>query len=319
MVLGEDALAGLGFERVRVPARGRLGVLTFGDHRAGVYALHFADGRCYVGKTTSIAARLRSHQRRFHDIVAISFKRMTAEVIGREERHTIRTLEASGIELRNIYQTHLAPGPSALDEIIGRNDQERWLVDMDMTDPGDRRSDDEFRRARYADKYRSLMALPFKEEVISVLREYARWCLPFARSTEEAFWVCSCLPKQLSDFVAYTRVTVYRPEVVSAISDSGELYFSFHLTESPLQDEFGMSLAHLEKEFPGLTITDHIYRSGGDDQVSFEVSGADGALDVIGDQRIRRAIRHFNLQLMRKGPPIERRSHCFQFADRILA
>lgn len=114
----------------------------------------------------------------------------------------------------------------------------------------------------------------------------------------------------------YSRINVYQQEVCTAYAENGRLFFSWHLAKSPLQHTYGRSLLRLRLKFPFVGVDDRTYEPGGQDQISLWTRGANNALRLLSDPDVIRAIRLFNLRLMKKGPCMFSGYHCFDLADR---
>jgi hypothetical protein len=77
-------------------------------------------------------------------------------------------------------------------------------------------------------------------------------------------------------------------------------------------------LTYFFDEFPGIIISGHSYEPGGTDQIRFIVRGREQALNLLHEEDVIRAIRHFNLRLMRLGPSPYKSSHCLDLADLLV-
>lgn len=78
------------------------------------------------------------------------------------------------------------------------------------------------------------------------------------------------------------------------------------------------TLADLFDAYDRLMIFGQGYAPGGEDQINFIVPGPDQALDLLHEDDVVRAIRQFNLRLMRMGPSPYKTSHCLDLADLLV-
>lgn len=97
-----------------------------------------------------------------------------------------------------------------------------------------------------------------------------------------------------------------------------KLGFSWHLTLTSLEKVFGKKLIGLRMRYPNIRINNHQYKPGGPDQVNLSIKNTGTALKLIKDDDILRAIRLFNLRLMKKGACVYSRNHCLSLADRLV-
>ena len=163
------------------------------------------------------------------------------------------------------------------------------------------------------------MSMPYARNAIDLLAIYAAQCIPIPIQSELAFWGCSCLPGYPEPGVKiYSRININWQEVFTVYTWDHNLHISIHLAKSPLQDAFGPSLERLRSAYPGLTISNHQYEPGGQDQINLVMSGVRGANDLLTNKEVLFAARLFNLRLMKKGPCTYGRYHCMGLADQIL-
>jgi hypothetical protein len=237
--------------------------------------------------------------------------------LNEEETIVIHKLESAGIALRNVVFTSFTLGPSDFDLIMRGEDQERWRADINYIDLGGPRTNDAETRRRFGRKYQELLERPHAEEAVRVLRTYAPDGLPALPSSEMSFWACTCLPGYPNyPIETYARINVYQQEVFAVFIDGGQLCFSWHLAKSPLESAFGPSLSQLSRKFPAVEVLDHVYVPGGPDQIQLWAQGVDAAVRLLRDPAVLRSIRLFNWRLMKKGPCMFSRYHCFALADR---
>jgi hypothetical protein len=75
----------------------------------------------------------------------------------------------------------------------------------------------------------------------------------------------------------------------------------------------------LPKAFPSLEETENVLEPGGQDQMQLKVTGLDEVERFLQQEPVARAIREFNMRLMKKGASVYGRYHCLDLADVILA
>jgi hypothetical protein len=264
-----------------------------------------------VGQAVDVTTRYGQHRQTYSDIVKISFRPFQRDQLNSEERNLVRCLEEQGYKLRNIALTSIPYGPSEFDDVMTRDEQERWLRDLSFLDlSGERVVNDDLRRNHYR-RYLQLKDKPYTTEIIQVLRAYVRAGIPAVLRSELSFWSCSCLPQDR----VYVRINVNWQEVLTAGMDERGPFFSFHLAKTPVAQGLWWLRCFLNY---GATYTAHQYEPGGQDQIHFQLRDSGRALRFIDDPRILEGIRLFNIRLMRKGRAVNNRSHCFHLADALL-
>jgi hypothetical protein len=239
-----------------VEGREAIANLFSSKKRCGIYVLHFADGRYYVGKTVDVNRRYVEHRRNHPDIVRLSFKLIEQAELATVELETMHYLKAQGLSLRNIQGIDPPPGLADFDLIMHPTAQDRWLRDVGAIDLSGSRLVDPELRSKYHGRYLRFAAKPYASDVIDVLREYVAIGIPRARASEESFWSCSCLPASQ----VYARVNINWQEVLTAWTVEDELYFSFHLALSPLN--FGTQLSAYYRRFPNQNIVISLDEAG---------------------------------------------------------
>ena len=227
-----------------VEGREAIANLFSSKKRCGIYVLHFADGRYYVGKSIDVTRRYVEHRRNHPDIVRLSFKLVEQPELAAVELETMHYLKAQGLSLRNIQGIDPPPGLADFDLIMAQTAQDSWLTDVAATDLSGSRLVNPELRSRYHGRYLRFAAKPYAAGVIEVLQKYVAIGIPRARASEESFWSCSCLPATQ----VYGRVNINWQEVLTAWTVEDEIYFSFHLALSPLS--FGGLLSEYFRRFP---------------------------------------------------------------------
>jgi hypothetical protein len=290
------------------------------NHRCGIYVLYFASGEFYVGQAVDVVRRYVQHRRNYRDIVKINFKQVLAEHLDTIEQETIEAFESQGYLLRNISLTSIPRGESDFDFVMSVRQQNKWLADLDFVDDGGERPINPELRRKYHRRYERFLTKPFAKEVIEILRLYLTTGVPAIKRGEISFWSCSCLPTfQNSDVMVYSRMNIFWQEVFTIGSEGKTLWASWHLALSPLQKIFGQDLSRLSKRHRRIYLEDHRYKPGGVDQIRLYIEGKDAIMKIIQDKDILRAVRLFNMRLMKKGACIYNRYHCLGLADNLIS
>jgi hypothetical protein len=314
----ESILHPLGFKTTNY-VEGRISIadLYKPKRRCGIYVLHFSNAEFYAGQAVDVTRRYIQHSKVHDDIQQISFIEVPAEELNAVERNVIWMLERKGVPLRNISLTSIPKGESDFDFVMSKENQEKWLTELNFTDiTGSRPVYPDLRR-KYERKYKQLLQKPNSEAVVNVLRHYAQTCIPAVKRGEVSFWSCSCLPGASGENTIYSRMNVYWQEVLTVFEFKKKTYFSFHLAASPLRNSFNVNIIGLQLRHKSLQIEEHRYNPGGQDQINLTVEGESEALKLIQNKNVKKAIRLFNLRLMQKGACAWNKNHCLALADRL--
>jgi len=298
--------------------RGRLSIADIfkPKKRCGLYALFFANGDGYIGRTIDVVRRFAGHRANHEDIAEIAFRPMSESEQDHEERLTIAACEARHVRLRNIQFVSVVIGETDLDLVLPPAQQAHWLRSYDHASHPLHRPNDESLRRRYEKRFTALEGRRQWPVMRSILQEYVATCLPIADRTELSFWSVSCLPGNLyRGRRQLARLNINWQEVMTAgtYADDGSVWFTFHVRRSILT-EHGF-------EAPSFgSLVDHKYAPGGDDQVEIvaDEAATGDVLSMIKGHAFRAAAKDFNLNLMRKGANNFARFHCFALADSIL-
>lgn len=315
-----ELLPSLNFPELRsVHGRASIADIFPAGKRCGIYILEFRDGEVYAGQALDVTRRYIQHSKTHDDIINISFKQVPKENLNTEERVAIWKLELTGLRLRNIIFTSLPKGDSDLDLVMPIEEQQKWLSDSTYQDLSGTRAQDDTLRRKYHQKFQRFLKQDHVETITYVLRIYIQRGVPVPVRSEMSFWGCSCLPSGADPGIKlYSRININWQEVFTIFSAQGVLVFSFHLALSPIEQAFGNSLDSLFEKYPFLNVTEHFYEPGGQDQLHIEVEGIESALRFLEDVNVIKAIRLFNLRLMKKGPCAYSRYHCMDLADTLI-
>lgn len=164
--------------------------------RSGIYVLHLANERYYVGQSSDMPSRLASHRRTFPDLIQVSLLPLRGSKARLEayEKEIIHTLEDHGFTLLNIVHASITHHSSPFDDLVTPDEQQQWLADPQRIGQGVRSSVDPNARMKYAARYARLQQRSDAKRLSTCLRRYVTWCLPKPASTEPAYWSVSCMP-----------------------------------------------------------------------------------------------------------------------------
>lgn len=217
--------------------------------------------------------------------------------------------------------TSLPKGESDFDLVMTTEEQDAWLGNPSIVDLSGPRIDDAELRRKLAKRYTRFSSLPEAVDALELLRQYVRVAIPAPVRSEVSFWVCSCLPAgpTLHDERLLARINLNWQVVLTLSNLGGELDASFHLARTPLLQAFGQTMAPLTELFPSIDETDNLLGPGGHDQMHLHITGKSEIEGFLREDAVARAMRLFNLRLMKKGPSVYGRYHCLELADRILS
>ncbi|MFC3861030.1 GIY-YIG nuclease family protein [Deinococcus antarcticus] len=312
-------LAELGFPTFQdVTGQTSVARLHRAGQRCGIYVLGFADGERYVGQAVDVTRRFLNHRKTYADLTHLTFKCVPEEELDAEEQRCIHTLEAGGMLLRNFDHMSVVRGDRAFDQVVTPAEQEAWLRSDPNLQDGEPHVLDESLWRRQRHKFEQFMALPHAQQALTLLGQYIAATIPFPRTTEQDFWIVTCLPYGMGkDFTTYCRVTVNMQENLSIYGSEEGLEVSIHTAVSPLKELLGEDWQQIleEGEFE---VTGHRYRSGGHDQTNILAFGYEHAGVLLTVMETLQSMAVLNLRLMRRGGSYQPGSHCPQLVDAAL-
>lgn len=316
----EKLLEDLGFTKPEL-VEGRYSVadLFKPKERCGIYVLHFKNGQFYVGLATDFVRRYNQHRKNHLDIERVSFKKIKKEKLSTGEKLIVQTLQSEGFSLRNIQLVSIVEGETDFDLLMSIEQQEEFVSDLTFDNTEGDKFEIEEQRIKYTNNFLILSKLPYFEKFIQAIKAYVQIGIPIPRKSEYSFW-CVSAP---SSSTKLSRININWQEVSTYVFEKDDFHVTFHMAYSPLADEFGDELDGLFDQFEDLEIMVndkdevHTYEPGGQDQVSFVIPSSIFH-DFIALAAVRKAIKTFNLRLMRKGATIYNRYHSFDLSRRIL-
>ncbi|NGM14254.1 GIY-YIG nuclease family protein [Verrucosispora sioxanthis] len=287
--------------------------------RCGVYELTFADGQRYVGQAVDVVTRFCAHRRTWSDIVEIAFQRVNRSQLDEAERDQIRRREAAGVQLRNVVHTAGRLGASELDVLLPPAEQRRWLIDHkpQIVRLGSRPHDPVLHhRGRY--RFTRLTADPrFTDELARLVGTYLRATIPVPELTELSYWTISALPA--------TNAATY-PRLLTVSVHALETLYVYHDRHTPQDLRLCMNIdraaarSHLRTRL-GLAWMNTVearyrIRPG---VLGLHFTSIRSGHDALTHPGIINAARRLNLDLMRKGPALNWKTHCPDLVERVLS
>jgi hypothetical protein len=196
--------------------------------------------------------------------------------------------------------------------------QRAWLEGEAMPADSEEREESLEQRFKYAGRLERLLKRPQGEDVLDILRTYAGACLPVPRMTERFYWSVSCLP---STDKTLARVNAGWMELFALQPDGDDLrarvilhVSSFTTDGSPEPDQLDLPFLESCAERPG-DVSHFLWKA---DTFGVKVRGAGSIRRFLGDSRVLRGIRQFNLTHMNRGRNAYQASHCYSLADHML-
>ena len=291
------------------------------NQRCGIYVFRFKNGDWYAGQAVNVARRFVQHTKNHLDIEEMRFKKVSQAQLNEVEQATIHALEAAGCRMRNVIFTNDIAGERDFDQIMSPLEQETWLNSIQPALLAGTRIQDPALHARHHHKFVQWMEHPQAKDALAALKRYIQTCIPIPFQSEAVFWSLSCLPPfNNTDVTILNRVNINLQEVLTLDQMKGEkdIFFSLHLSKTPLRKAYGPAQVKLQFAFPLLAISNHKYKPGGTDQIYLECQGAETFLRLLEEPPVVAAARLFNLRLMRKGATIWSRNHCLDLADELF-
>ncbi len=299
------------------------------NQHCGIYILHFENEEYYVGLAINVVKRYAQHKQKYSDIEYLSFKKADLKDLVKLEKETIYELENQKKVLRNINLVSIIKNKTNFDNLITKDLQKEWLKIIEADDYFEKYTNLEIfnyeeLRKKYTNKFKKLQKSLYFEKIIAILQVYVFLTLPYPHKTMYHFWVCTALP---SNGNIFSRINIFWQETLRIYEQKytweendievseKEIEICIWLSKSILFAHY--STQELQEKYISLEIGEAIYQTGGQDQEQITISLFD-FYDFMGDEIICKAIKDFNLRLMRKGNCIFGRYHCFDLANEIL-
>lgn len=296
--------------------------------RCGIYLLEFTSSLFYIGQAVDVVRRFAQHQHNHHDIVRLRFQHVNASNLNAVEQELIHRAEALGVRLTNVIFISVVQGEKDLDLLITPAEQAMWLDDpasLALDDARHPLNEDDVRRLRLRKQYCKLEEKTVFEPLLDLLRRYVNLVLPAPVRTELSHWSVSCLPSTNKSYAPRLAViNVYKMETLVVCFDKADpqrIWGFVNMARTPLQTKrLGLLRARYRwfRDERVMLRKPH-YRSAGPDKLQAHFNSFAQAHTLLDDPVIQRAMRQLTLNLMRKGPNLQIRWHCYDLADQILA
>jgi hypothetical protein len=316
----EQIIKSLGFHfDDPVDVKGKISIahlFTEEKNRCGIYLLKYSNNTYYIGQANDVVKRFRQHCMSFDNIVHLWFQSVDPEKLDEVEKTLIHNAESDGLLLTNVVHVSNISGESNLDEIISPAQQKEWLEsDSKIPDDGKDFYDgiEEKFKIRNRKQFETLKEEKDFPIIKRILHTYIHKCLPAFKKTEKQFWSLSCLPgTNRNSFPRYFCMNVNFMEVFVAGYDRelNEPFAFFVLSTLFMQTP--KDINRILTRYPNIDFNERNYRAGGVDQVSMYFSDLKEVEDMLLTEPIVvKSIKEFNLRLMRKGPTIFSKYHCY--------
>jgi hypothetical protein len=299
-------------------------LFTENKDRCGIYLLKFSDNTFYIGQAKDVVKRFRQHCMSYDNIVHLWFQPVEKEKLNETEERFIRNAESDGLLLKNIVHVSSIVGESNLDKIISPAEQQEWLdTDKEISNDGYDLYPkvEEKYKIRYRQRFENLKANKDYALIKRILSTYIHKCLPAFKKTESDFWSLSCLPAtNQNSFPRYFCMNVNFMEVFVAGYDlETKEPFAFFVLSTHFMHT-AKDINRILTKYPDMDIAENNYKAAGVDQVSVYFSDLAQVEDILlTEPVVVKSIKELNLRLMRKGPTIFSKYHCFDLVHDVLS
>ena len=301
-----------------------------GPKRSGYYLLRFKpdteleDSTFYVGESVDLRSRMGGHNAKWGDeILSVRLLPVAAskQQLKKYERFLTRELERKGVAIRNILNASTAAGRDELEELLPRDEQERWYADPRRhhaadTTPLKELADQEVRYSTAARRYREA---PEAASVTALLGTYLQSCVPAPRATEFQYWAVSTGTYSTSRYPRRFCVNVGKMETFVVHTDKrspNAIHGFINVRRSVL-----MPTKHEERQFKqrhrDARVSASYYEDAGDDTVQLRASSLSSLQHLLTDPQVTRAAARLVLDVMRKHFCVYTRYHCPQLVQMV--
>ena len=265
-----------------------------------------------------MVTRFSSHRRRWDDIEYLDFCMTPRASLLQVEKQMIGSQLSLGKQLRNITHALGPLGDSDLDPVVTPDEQHAWLNDDAFPSDVAERIRDPKHRAEKASKFRMFTKMHSAPFVLYFLNLHVRETIPKPRETERTFWALSAMPST-NGGARLATLSINKMETLFLYGDTvgrtrgdGDVGGVINVSSSMLAQSGG--IARMRREFPHVSLEKTRYEAAGGDGLA--VRGGVGDLtQLLWEDWFVQACRTLNLTLMRKGPTLQWRWHCFDLAD----
>lgn len=295
--------------------------LPASEGRCGIYVLSFDDGHLYVGQARNVVTRFGGHRKTYGDIAELHFWRVPRESLDSYEQHAIRVLQADGYQLRNVIHASGRLGASDLDAIVSPAEQQEWLASAPSDDlRSEGRPDRAQVRVANQGRFERLATDARFEAVLPAVRRYLARTVPFPHRTEFFRWSISAVPDTNKNSAPRMfTVTVHALETLfvwAPFEEQHRTIFELNV-DLPTMQRRWPDPNDLAEAFGAAYVCDLLYgvRPG---VLRLAVEGSRNFMRLLDVDGVVEAARRLNLDLVRKGPAMQWKSHSFALADRLL-
>ncbi len=289
-------------------------------NRCGIYLLRFSNGDRYVGQAVDVVTRFSTHRLNYPDITEVAFWRVPQRDLDAVERAEIRRLEDEGVQLRNVVHARGRLGATDFDIVVPPPEQEAWLgsAPSDIVGQDTRPQHAHLRRDNHVG-FSRLVADPRFATVEYALRRYVSWTIPAPHRTELSYWTISARPGTLGGKRLFT-LTVHNLETLFLYAPRSEPDVTDFRLNVDLKTLLGSwdTLDEFADQLWGLDVYEPRYRAR-PGVAALSVDNARDFVRLLSLDGVVAAARRLNVDLMRKGPALNWKSHCLDLADRLLA
>jgi hypothetical protein len=213
------------------------------------------------------------------------------------------------------------PSTTGLRRFLDLQQQRDWMQGKTILRDADERSESLELRLKYVARFEKLLRRPQAQEVLDILRQYGRNCIPIPSRTERHYWSVSCLPSTPGK--ALIRVNASWMELFSLYADGEGIRALFLVHLSDFTRDHSLDPGQVDDAFLercAMTPEDVSYIfPRGEDIFGIKVRGFSSIGNFLAARRSLQAIRAFNLTHMNRGRNAYQASHCYSLADHMLS
>jgi hypothetical protein len=313
-----------GFHPLSTAGNRRLGLPE--SWRCGIYVLDLGSGWAYVGQTQHhVAVRLASHIKgRLQTVRAAAFRRVRPSALLDEEEATHSELTRLGVRTMN-RTFGMVVGPSRLDDLILREEQDHWLAERPKTVMVDKRPDSiELQRRKIAPDWDRFRRHPKSGVLCELVAQIIRETIPRPALTEQRYWSTTCKHTRRSD--PWIRLNVGVQCTVDLIGYDDMVTAEWWVPREPLVRVFKVSRQSSDP-FRHPFAKSAVLRPFGWFPTQLVAAGPDQVRAVTREEQLRTMLenedwlaelRRLHLLLMRQKRNINGNSHCPQLVDQLL-
>ncbi|CAN5834091.1 hypothetical protein BH10CHL1_BH10CHL1_14440 [soil metagenome] len=322
----EQIIAQLGFSSLHnVSGRNSIAEI-FGKSkkRCGIYLLHFESNIFYIGQALDVVRRFGQHRNTYSDIIGFSFLPVSKQNLDEQERLLIQSAEINGLPITNRIHVSAIIGKTDLDSVLSDDEQSKWLdtkKEFNLCDMSSRVILPPQQYLRYSQTYARFLNRSDQKQVLELIKKYILLCVPACRRTEYSFWSLTCLPatnRSTWPRIAAVNINFMETFVIGHNIENPNTHWGFvNISKSIIEHQYS-SMRGFQKKYPFVRFRERMYRAGGNDQITVEVSGLTNLSTILSDDTFTSAAGLLNLRLMRKGGTVYAKYHCPQLADAVL-